>query len=986
MDWETVMTPTSGRAPFDDVFDVVVVGSGHAGYAATMTLRRSGRSVLLVGPRGDLVWESGRAFCPDAGTSDDPEWRELAGAVGQRGGSSGEWLDGALTEVVATDRLVTSGASVLYYAWPVAVERDGEALASLIVATKSGLRRVAGRQWIDATESGELVRLCSPRVLAREPSRTGIHLMLQHPGWSEVPGGRGLRPTAWPSERVLSVEVTHSDPAWRERVLAGLTALADAVGPEVANLSLSHLSIEPLSQYEAAAVGSETGVPNVVSAAPALAASAVTTLADRFMLGVHAVAELGRREAAHVEAKVLSNPLPKIEPLHTLSVDVCVAGTGTGGTLAALAAARAGASVVCTEPLAFVGGIGTGGGIHWYYYGVPGGLQREIDQRTRELMKRFDRGPLGDGPFNPWAKMIALERLLREHHVDLRSGALVFGVEKRDDQVSAAVVATQRGVLRIEARAFVDGTGDGDVCALAGAEFSYGRDRDGMLHAYSQSSGLLRELRGRPRMHFVNFDAGFCDPTDPADLTRARLEGVRQYLIDSYENCTRPTYIAPALGLRQARQIVTEYTLTLDDQIGRKRFDDPIGYTGSNFDHHGTDFEFESDEALFWIWVCRQFYTQAACEISYRMLLPRGIGNVWIASRCLGVSQDAHFATRMQRDIQRVGEAAGFAAAEFAMSTGGPASSPYPAVRRWLEKTGTFDKQPRNLNTDFGEPAAAGVSDELPSANKALEQLDRGEPGEATWWLYRHQSVVGEAVLDRLRADVTHPMVSWLAAGVVAMWGDSAAEPRLVAAVESLEYGFGGAYPRSSWRDKTLEPRTWDKAVPNWLCAVALLRRCGTEACLPALTRLAASPVHGLDTVATVAITLEQLVRRGALSRETYSRVAGILDLLLAARMVGAVDYAGRPVGWHSERALRGRDDEMADVPVALAPGLTVRAQLPNTYVDATWQLHLSVASARCAIGLPVHDVAAKYECDERAYVRRAFRGLGRSQGTLGTP
>ncbi|WP_033289740.1 FAD-dependent oxidoreductase [Amycolatopsis jejuensis] len=975
--------PPAPLSLFDRVFDVVVVGSGYAGYAATITLRRAGRSVLLIGPHGDLLWESGRAFCPDVGACPEPAWRDLVDAVARRTGGADGALDGAVAEVVATDQLVANGAEVLYYAVPVAVEEDQGALTSLIVATKSGLRRVAGRRWLDATESGELVRLVSPESVPRRPGEARAALMLQHPDWSTVPGASSLRITAWPSERVMSFDLPPDEQSWRERVPKALAELETMIGAEIARVSMSHFSIRPIPRYRAG-VPAEIAVPNLASAVPGLHAGEVTTLADRFVLGVRSAARLLALEDHEVPPQVLARAIQRIVPARTLTTEVLVAGAGTGGALAAVAAARAGARVMCVEPTTFVGGIGTGGGIHVYWFGVPGGLQHEVDLRTREVMRSFRGGPFGDGPFNPWAKMVVLERMLREHSVDLHTDALLFDVERHGDRVVAALVATPDGVVRIEAGGFVDASGDGDLCAAAGAEFSYGREHDGLLHAYSQSSGKLRDLRGRPRMAVVNIDAGFCDPVDPLDITRARLTGIRQHLRGSYTNLTRPTYIAPALGIRQSRQFVTEYTLSLDDLIRRRRFADVIGYTGAHYDNHATDCEFESDESVFWMWANRQFSAPLVGEMSYRMVVPRGLGNVWIASRCLGVSQDAHYSCRMQRDVQRVGEAAGYAAALAVRSGTAAQQLPYPDLREWLDKTGALDKEPRNITSGFTWPdpgeapmAELEVPDLPSSAAEALAALDRGEPGEAMWWLYRNEPSVRDDVMHRLAAAEAGPMVSWLAAAVVAMWKDPAAEPRLIAAVESHEYGFGGSYgppPGYSVRPGEFDPFEQPYLAPNWLCAVALLRRCGTEACLPALERLLARPVHGINTLTTVALTLERIARRiGAPDTEVRDRIGAMLDRMFVIRTVGSLDHAGRSVGKYSECAIRGvydADDHRA-----------AEAEFASGHFceNNGWQLHLAVARARAAMNLPAHGGAERYLGDARALVRRAFATVRRT-------
>src|SRR5690606_19763761 len=92
----------------------------------------------------------------------------------------------------------------------------------------------------------------------------------------------------------------------------------------------------------------------------------------------------------------------------TWQAQVAVAGAGTAGAVAGIAAARQGAQVVVFDPLPFAGGIGSGGGIHTYYFGVKGGLQDEVDQRTRAIMPLF--GPVQQvRGFHPDTKKFVLE-------------------------------------------------------------------------------------------------------------------------------------------------------------------------------------------------------------------------------------------------------------------------------------------------------------------------------------------------------------------------------------------------------------------------------------------------------------------------------------------------------------------------------------------------------------------------------------------------
>lgn len=966
------------QSTFTRLFDVIVVGSGHAGFAAAMRLRASGRSVLLIGPRGDLLWESGRCFCPDAGRCDDDTWHDLTQAVAARGGYANGQLDGAIAEVVATDQLMTAGVAVLYYAQPVAVERaatSGGAIEALLVATRSGLRRVAGRQWIDATETGELLRLCGGSS-PRRPAGARAWLALQHADWSALDGAT-LPAGLWPTQRLLPIEVRPGDVRWRSAIPAALDQLAATLGDAVADVSVSHLSIEPLPTHDRAAAGVASPAPNLALASPACAATSIQTLADRFALGLSAAAALAERPVHEVAPQVIKRPLPDPFTLPWTDQErrqVAVAGLGTGGALAALAAARAGASVVAIDPLAFAGGIGSGGGIHAYYWGVAGGLQQQVDERVRDLMKLWRGGPLGDGPFNPWAKMMVLDAMLEEAGVSVRQDAWLFALQRKGDRVTAALAATPGGIIRLDADQWVDATGDGDLAAFAGAAFTMGRSGDGLPHAYSQSSGRLREHLGRPRMAMVNFDAGWCDPTDPEDLTRARLVGIRQYLLPRYDNLSRPTYIAPAIGLRQGRQVVTEHVLSLDDQIMHRRFDDAIGYTGCHYDNHAVDYEFESDEALFWVWANRRWRLPYACEMPLRMLIPRGLANVWIGSRCLGVSQDAHHSCRMQRDVQRAGEAAGVAAALAAKLGVGAMQLPYEQVRAWLDQTGAMSRRAPGVEPLFSPDKQDELDASPPDERQAaLDALDRGEPGPLIWWLYRHRSISEDAVKQRLVSD--RPMTSWLAASIVALWADADAQPRLLEAIAAREYGFGEGFNtyaligHSKWDGS--QPTDWNRVVPNWLVAAALLRCCGTMACLPALADLARRPVHALTTVTTLALTLERLARRGAIERGHDAALA-MLDDLHKARLVGVFDQPQRCAGAIAHRAMAGQFD--ADTP-AVSPAFG-QDHCGNTAEDFTWQAHLAIARARVALGQPPEDEVHRYRHDPRALVRRAFAPL----------
>jgi hypothetical protein len=562
--------------------------------------------------------------------------------------------------------------------------------------------------------------------------------------------------------------------------------------------------------------------------------------------------------------------------------------------------------------------------------------------------------------------------MMRDAGVTLMTGATIYDVECDGGRVTHALTAGPDGSIEIRARAWIDATGDGDLCVLAGAPHRMGREGDGLPHAYSQAAGSLRIRHDGVAIQMLNFDAGWCDPTCSMDLTRARMEGIAQYRAERYEYLSRPTYIAPATGVRQSRQIDTDYVLQLDDLITRRRFLDTVGYTGCHYDNHAVDYHFETDEAVFWVWVNHAWHDPLGCEISYRMLLPRGLSNVWIASRALGVSQDAHYSMRMQRDMQRTGEVAGVAAA-IALRASGAVDIrrvSYAELVRLLRASGALRPGAEREEPTFGEVFDDGelVRREM-SVGEAFGDLDAARTGDAIWWLYRHRSLTRDGVLQRLSSSDDH--VSWLAAAILAMWGEISAEPRLIWAINAREYGFTpSGVNGNGHRGRRLDPTNDLRVVPRWVVAATLLRCCGTDRSVAALASLAEEPELPFDIRALIATTLGRMGMRGAIDP---ANAEPVLDELVDRLPRDTRVVPARPLGAMAMKLCPG-------LPPAKGPGRATRhpawlaAALAKTASDQVWQVHVAVATARRAMGLPPHAAAVSYLRDERRYVREAMR------------
>ncbi|MCZ7527645.1 MAG: FAD-dependent oxidoreductase [Acidimicrobiia bacterium] len=169
--------------------------------------------------------------------------------------------------------------------------------------------------------------------------------------------------------------------------------------------------------------------------------------------------------------------------------DVVVAGGGPAGVGAALAAARAGARVVCCERYGFLGGnftaaaVGTICGL--YRRREDGGFDHVVGGVAREVADRLAEAGAGFGPvpfketavfvYTPWAAKRLFDRLLgAQDRLELLLHAPVADAIVRDGRIEALVVATKRGLRAVTGKVFVDCTGDADLAFFAGAPTEVG--------------------------------------------------------------------------------------------------------------------------------------------------------------------------------------------------------------------------------------------------------------------------------------------------------------------------------------------------------------------------------------------------------------------------------------------------------------------------------------------------------------------------------
>ena len=831
-------------------WDVAVVGAGYAGYAAATAAAAAGLKTILIDPECDLLWESAHARCPEAGKTPD-SMRTFMYAIGCATGIAEDWIDPGSAEWVANELLAATAVTRMYFATPVAADIAGNGLLrSVTFALRSRLAAISAEKWIDATEHGLLARLCGLAEEPVEPSRHVLRFFLQRTRWPiERPftidvGMRGVKvvfeSSGWSSEKILRIECPRSMHGGEAGIVEPVfKALRRRLGKTCADAFVSHWSYRAYPLYPRRRASAKSPCPNLAIAVPSLSSAPSATLGDRYALGEGAFTAL--ENAPRCTLPPPSRPLdPK--PLFTIETDVCVAGLGTGGLFAAVAASAGGAGTLALEARSMVGGIPSIGGIPSYYHGCHGGMQDEFDAEVKRLQPLFaTQQQVGRG-YHGLARLVATWMALGKAGVStlLESRTIPSSAEVKDGRIVSILAATPKGIVRIAAKNWIDSTGDAFLSASAGVPLSVGREGDGSMNPFSQIWGCFGFGANQELTLFIdNRDCGHVDPSDSLDMTTARIEATRKLVADSCVRTSntfnRTTGMAPAIGIRQGPLAATRYRLTLDDLVEHRAFDDVIGFTAGHVDGHACDFFAEGRDLAFYNWCCGLWQMPTGCEIPYRAILAEGIDNLFVACRAAGCTSETTYAFRMQRDIQRIGEAAGIAAA---LSTRlGVASGDVPLERlqKALRASGALEQWTPGPGI-FGEvtPRAYEGVDLVASASKddgvrCLVSAIGGEHGGlALWLLYR----MG---LERV-ADSVWPLVgqgsekSGDAALLLGALGDKRVEPVLAAMAADREDG--------------PHPNPFGKAQHS-LASVWALGFCGGRASLRTLSSIACDTTRG---------------------------------------------------------------------------------------------------------------------------------------------
>lgn len=370
----------------------------------------------------------------------------------------------------------------------------------------------------------------------------------------------------------------------------------------------------------------------------------------------------------------------------TGTFDVVVVGGGCAGFAAAVASARCGAHTLVIERFPYFGGTATASlmaNINGFRNQVePDSVQTVKGIPAEVIRDLHELGGLGKSPYPQKEYPIEKGTLSYSYAIDTEAfkyvtlrKAVEAGVRilfhtffvdaiKEANSVRGVIVENKSGRQAIFARVVVDASGDADVAARAGAQFWQTKQ--------SENKRLTDQLMYRIAGVSEGSDIGGCrarngvtvwgpgsfvqDGTDAEAVTRSEISA-RLAVWEHFQTLkTKHTgmeaaYIAetpPLIGIRQTRFVRGLYSLTADDAISGRRFDDVVAISSCPIiSYYGY----------------RRYLEHEGFDIPFRCLVPLELEGLLIAGRCISSEQEPYESFRAMAPIMAIGQAAGAAAA-----------------------------------------------------------------------------------------------------------------------------------------------------------------------------------------------------------------------------------------------------------------------------------------------------------------------------------
>ncbi len=391
--------------------------------------------------------------------------------------------------------------------------------------------------------------------------------------------------------------------------------------------------------------------------------------------------------------------------------DVVVCGGGPAGFVAAIAAARGGASVALIEKYGYFGGLATAGLVNpisrFRKNGelVIKGIPFEFVERLEEMGGSVTDYATGHAPCDPEKYKLLAQRMVLEAGVVPYLHSVVTDVIMDGGKITHVVIENKGGSMALAAKYVIDCTGDADIAFKAGVPMLEMPTADEMqpasicfrlggvdvekLHGFHPAklgvNNQCHEVRtklvelseicdvpefGGPWFCTVMLDeANICsvnitrtalDITDGNSFTAAELklrEDVQTFVqilrdnVPEFKDCYL-IMTAAQVGIRESRRIKGHHVLTAEEYGEGIFFEDSVARGAHPIDIHRAGGVKQDLVTL-----------KNAPHIPYSTQYADGFDNLLVAGRCISTERRPLASLRVQATAMALGESAGVASA-----------------------------------------------------------------------------------------------------------------------------------------------------------------------------------------------------------------------------------------------------------------------------------------------------------------------------------
>ena len=385
--------------------------------------------------------------------------------------------------------------------------------------------------------------------------------------------------------------------------------------------------------------------------------------------------------------------------------DLIVVGSGPSGIASAVTAGRRGIKTLLIESQGTVGGIATAGLMSHFTGYCGSALFHEILDR----MEKENIFPMKEKIYiEPETLKGIYFKMLAEAGVDVLLYTFACGVIVEENTLRGIIVENKSGRSAYAAKAVIDCTGDGDIAERAGVPYCLGRESDHRMQpatlmfkiagvdtdravfpgsfeslVYTEKGelqALAKEKLPHPAGHVLLYrspvpgvvtcnmtNATGIDGTKAESLTDAEkicrsqiapiVSFLREY-VPGYENCY-PISSASLIGIRETRHFEGVYTLTENDILEARQFDEAVVFDAFfNFDVHNL-----TGASLDETGCQKHFPQKRGYTIPYNCMLPKKLDGLLLSGRNISGTHLAHSNYRVMPICVGIGEACGAAAA-----------------------------------------------------------------------------------------------------------------------------------------------------------------------------------------------------------------------------------------------------------------------------------------------------------------------------------